>query len=179
MVDYSQIKDATRSYRDVYTRLKDADYLNEFKDKIVIIGFKTPEELFSIARGQRRYGTEIHANVISDILGNVYVSWLPSSYDLLIVAFMAGLGALVQARFSHTLTTRITIPFTAPKKRLSVPGLLFLVVVVYLLMAFLFYKFGHVYILRTYHLFTPFIAYWLTGKTRRRVALKPTRGLSS
>ena len=132
-----------------------------------------------MAHGQRRYGAEIHANVISDILSDVYVRWLPSSYDLLIVAVMAGLGALVQARFSHLLTTRITIPFTQPPKKFSIPGLLLLLDVVYLMTAFLIYKFELVYILRTHHLFTPFVAYWLTGKMRRRPALKPIQGLPS
>lgn len=179
LVDYSQIKDATESYRNVYARLKDTDYLDRFKGKIVIIGFKLPGELFNIAHGQSRYGAEIHANVVSDILGGAHVRWLPTSYDLLIVAVLAGLGALVQARFSHILTTSISIPYTEPRKTVSIPGLLFLVIVVYLAIAFLFYKFGLVYILRTYHIFTPFIAYWLTGKMRRSVALKTARGSSS
>src|SRR6185312_4176722 len=110
---------------------------------------------------------------------DVYVRWLPASYDLLIVALMAGAGALVQVKFPHVLTLRLSIPFTDPKKRFSVPVLLLFADVVYLLIAFLFYKFRLVYILRTYHLFTPFIAYWLTGKMRQGVNLKPSRGLSS
>jgi CHASE2 domain-containing sensor protein len=176
MVDYVQIHDASRSYRDVYARLHDADYLRFFHDKIVIVGFKTPDELFSIAHGQRRYGAEIHANVVSDILGDVYVRWLPASYDLLIVVILAAIGALVSARLPNTLTAKVPLPFTG--RRLRIPGLLLLTVVIYLLIAFLSYKFGLVYILRTHHLVTPFVAYWLTGKMRRRIALKPSKGVA-
>jgi CHASE2 domain-containing sensor protein len=178
MIDYSQIKDATRSYRDVYAHLNDPNYFEQFRDTIVIIGYKTPEELFSVARAQRRYGAEIHANVISDILENIYVRWLPTTYDLLIVAIMAAIGALVQARFPNVFTTRIAVPFTQPKKKFAIPGLLILLDVIYLMVAFLLYRFGMIYILKTHHLFTPFIAYWLTGKMRRRAALKPTAGVT-
>ena len=177
MVDYGQIQDATRSYRDVYAHLQDADYLRFFQDKIVIVGFKTPEELFSIAQGQRRYGAEIHANVVSDILGDVYLRWLPASYDLLIVAVLAGVGALVSARLPNTFTAKVRLPYGG--KQLRVPGLLILTIVVYLLIAFLSYKFGSIYILRTHHLVAPFVAYWLTAKMRRRTALKPAKGVAA
>lgn len=176
MVDYAQIHDASRSYRDVYARLHDADYLKFFQDKIVIVGFKTPDELFSIAHGQRRYGAEIHASVVSDILSDVYVRWLPTSFDLLIVIVLAGVGALVSARFPNTFTAKVPLPFTG--KRWRVPGLLLLTIVVYLLIAFLAYKFQLIYILRTHHLVAPFVAYWLTGKMRRRSALKPAKGVA-
>ncbi len=178
MVDYGQIKDATRSYREVYSRLRDADYLTQFNGTVVIVGYKTPGELFTIAHGQRRYGAEIHANVVSDILSDIYVRWLPPAYDFLIVAILATLGALVRARLADVLTTRIPIPFTEPRKTFSIPALLFVVDALYLMTCFLFYKFELIYILKTYHLFTPFVAYWLTGKMRRRVALKPTREVS-
>jgi len=179
LVDYSQLKDATRSYRDVYSRLGDAAFLHEFEGKIVLVGFRTPDDSFRVAQGEQRYGTEIHANVISNILSGVYVQWLSSAYDLLIVAIMTGAGALVKARFSRILSARITLPFIEPKKRFDIPALLFAVDVLYLLVAFLLYKIELVYILKTYHLVAPFIGYWLTGKMRGRAALKPQEGNKS
>jgi hypothetical protein len=77
---------------------------------------------------------------------------------------------------TNTLTAKVPLPFTG--RRLRIPGLLLLTVVIYLLIAFLSYKFGLVYILRTHHLVTPFVAYWLTGKMRRRIALKPSKGVA-
>src|SRR5581483_7981177 len=110
------------------------------------------------------------------ILSDIYVRWLPPAYDFLIVAILATLGALVRARLADVLTTRIPIPFTEPRKTFSIPALLFVVDALYLMTCFLFYKFELIYILKTYHLFTPFVAYWLTGKMRRRVALTPDFG---
>lgn len=179
LVDYSQLKDATSSYLEVLNRRGDATFLREFEGKIVFIGFRTKDDTFRVAPGQQRYGTEIHANVVSNILSGVYVQWLSSSYDLLIVAFMAGAGALVKARLSHIFSARITVPFIEPKKRFDIPGLLLVVDVLYLLTAFLLYKIELVYILKTYHLVTPFIAYWLTGKMRGRAVLKPLKGNQS
>ncbi len=170
----SRLNDATRSYRDVYARRNEDAFMSEYTGKLVLIGFKTPDDQWDLLQGEKRFGTEIHANVISNILANVYVHLLPTSYDFLIVAVMAAFGALVQARFRRTFSTQITIPFTEHKKKIDVPGLLFALDVVYLLIAFLLYQNALVFILKSYHLAAPFIAYWLTGKMRRKASLAPT-----
>jgi CHASE2 domain-containing sensor protein len=170
----SRLTDATRSYRDVYERRDQDAYMREYQGKVVLIGFKTPDDSWDLLQGERRFGTEIHANVISNILANVYVRVLPTSYDFLIVAVMAGFGALVQARFRHVFSIQIPIPFTEHKKKIDVPGLLFVLDVIYLLIAFLLYQNALVFILKSYHLAAPFIAYWLTGKMRRKASLAPT-----
>jgi len=139
----------------------------------VIIGFKTDDDSWDLLQGEKRFGTEIHANVISNILAGVYVRLLPTSYDFLIVALMAGFGALVQARFRKVFSTQITIPFSQHKKKIDVPGLLFALDIIYLLLAFLLYKNALIFILKSYHLAAPFIAYWLTGKMRRKASLAP------
>ncbi len=169
----SRLTDATRSYSDVYQRLGDDAYMREYAGKVVIIGFKT-EQFLDLLQGEQRFGAEIHANVISNILTNVYVRLLPTSYDFLIVALMAGFGALAQARFRHMFSTQITIPFSEHKKKIDVPGLLFALDVIYLLVAFLLYKNALIFILKSYHLAAPFIAYWLTSKMRRKASLAPT-----
>jgi CHASE2 domain-containing sensor protein len=170
----SRLKDATRSYQDVYQRRNQDAYMREYQGKVVLIGFKTPDDSWDLLQGERRFGTEIHANVISNILANVYVRVLPTSYDFLIVAVMAAFGALVQARFRHVFSVKIPIPFTEHKKKIDVPGLLCVLDVIYLLIAFVLYKNALVFILKSYHLAAPFIAYWLTGKMRRKASLATT-----
>jgi CHASE2 domain-containing sensor protein len=172
LVTRARLNDATRSYRDVFFRRGEDEYLREYAGKIVLVGFKTHQDSW-LLQGEQRYGTEIHANVISNILSNVYIQLLPSSYDFLIVAFMAGFGALVQARFRHVFSTSFTLPLLEPKKKLDIPGLLFAVDVIYLLIAFQLYKNERLFILKSYHLAAPFIAYWLTGKMRRKATLRP------
>lgn len=179
LIDYEDLKGATRSYRDVYQRLSDDAFLREFQGKIVFIGFRQITDQFRVDEHEQRYGTEIHANIASNILTGDYISWVSTPVYLLIVAAMVGIGALVRARFAHVFSITVTLPFTEGKRRFDIPGLLFVVDVVYLLAGFLLFKGEHIYIVRTYHLIAPFIAYWLTGKMRRRSAPGSARGLSS
>lgn len=170
LVERSRLDDATRSYRDVYRLRGDAAFLSDYGNKIVIVGYKTRGESFNVLQGERRYGSEIHANVVSNILSNVYVRLLPSSYDFLIVVVMAGVGALVRARFRHVFSTRLTLP--GRQKSFDVPGLLFLADIIYLLVAFQIYKHELTFIVKSYHLAAPFVTYWLTGRMRKRSSLR-------
>jgi CHASE2 domain-containing sensor protein len=172
LVERSRLDDATRAYREVYERRGDGAFLKDYENKIVIVGYKTRGESFNVLQGEQRYGSEIHANVVSNILGNVYVRLLPSSYDFLIVLLMAGVGALVQARFRHVFSTRLALPLPGQKKSFDVPGLLFLADIIYLLVAFQIYKHELTFIVKSYHLAAPFITYWLTGRARKRSSLK-------
>jgi hypothetical protein len=69
------------------------------------------------------------------------------------------------------------VPFTEPKKSFDLPGLLFVADVIYLLVGFLLFKFEHIYMVKTYHLVAPFIAYWLTGKLRKRTSPRAPKGV--
>lgn len=171
LADRARLNDATRSYQEVYARLNDPGYLSEYEGKLVLVSFKRRDS-FQVLQGESRYGAEIHANVISNILTDVYVRLLPPAYDFLIVAVMAGGGALARARFRHVFSSSITLP--GQKKKIDLPGLLFALDVLYLLVAFLLYKNELLFILKSYHLAAPFIAYWLTGKMRSKPTLKPT-----
>jgi CHASE2 domain-containing sensor protein len=179
LTERARLTDATRSYSDVYARLKDDSYFRDYANKIVVISFKDTD-LFNVLRGEQRYGAEIHANVISNILNGVYVRVLSSAlYDLLIVALMTGVGALVRARLRHVFSTRITLPLGEDRKKFDIPGLLFVADLVYLLIAFLLYKYSLLYIIKFYHLVAPFIAYWLTGRMQGKPALKLRQGVRS
>lgn len=180
LAERAKLANSTSAYGDVYTQRENiADLRQKYEGKIVLIGFKTAADTFSVLQAEYRYGAEIHANVVSNILEGIYVQLLPASYDFLIVAIMAGFGALVQARFSHVFSTRVKVPLTEPRKTINVSGLLIAADIVYLLVAFLLYRNKLIFILKTYHLFAPFIAYWLTGKMRKKTALKSLKGVTS
>jgi CHASE2 domain-containing sensor protein len=177
VADRADLKTITKSYVDVFNQ-QDKEYLKrQYQNTIVLIGFKTSEDLFNVFQAEKRYGAEIHANVISNLLVDSYVSLLSTPYELLISIVMVGAGVLVKARFSHVFATRIVIPFTDPKKTIEIPGLLIAADVAYLLIAFLLYKNQLIFILKTYHLVAPFVAYWLTGKLRKRTTLPAPKGL--
>ncbi len=168
LADRSRLKSATKPYREVYARRNDPASLRDYQNKIVLIGYERRDTNFGVLQGENRFGTEIHANVISNILGSIYIQKLPDIFDFLIVAVMAGAGALIQTKFRHVFSTQ----FSIGKKTIDVPGLLFLTDIVYLLIAFLVYKNGLIYIVKSYHLAAPFITYWLAGKMRKRSTLK-------
>jgi CHASE2 domain-containing sensor protein len=177
VADRADLATVTNSYVDVFNQ-QDKQYLKrQYQNTIVLIGFKTSDDLFHVFQAEKRYGSEIHANVISNMLVDSYVRLLSTPYELLIVILMVGTGVLVKARFSHVFATRIVIPFTDPKKTIEIPGLLIAADVVYLLIAFLLYKNQLIFILKTYHLVAPFVAYWLTGKLRKRTALRAPKGV--
>jgi CHASE2 domain-containing sensor protein len=175
LAERARLNDATESYQKVYEYVRRGElaYLRGYEGKLVVASFKQHDDSFNVLQGEPRYGAEIHANVISNILSNVYVRLLPPAYDFLIVALMAGFGALVRARFRHVFSAGVVLPLPGQKKRVDVPGLLFVADVVYLLVAFLLYKNELLFILKSYHLAAPFIAYWLTGKMRSSATLKP------
>lgn len=171
-----RLNNATRPYREVYEHARRGElaHLSEYAGKLVIVGFKQHDDSFNVLQGEPRFGAEIHANVVSNILSEVYVRLLPAGYDFLIVALMAGFGALARARFRYVFSASVVLPLPGHEKRVDVPGLLFVADVVYLLAAFLLYKNELLFILKSYHLAAPFIAYWLTGKMRSRAAFKPS-----
>jgi hypothetical protein len=174
-----ELSAATDSYAEIFNQ-NDQEFLKRrYRKTIVLVGFKKPDDLFSVFQAEKRYGTEIHANVISNILTETYVGLLSTPYELLIVMVLVVLGVLVKARFSHVFAATIVVPFTEPKKTFDLPGLLVVADVVYLLVAFLLYKNRLIYILKTYHLVTPFLAYWLTGKLRKKTTLKPLKRATS
>ena len=177
VADRADLKTITNSYVDVLNQT-DKEYLKrQYQNTIVLIGFKTSGTVFNVFQAEKRYGAEIHANVISNILVDSYVSLLSTPYELLIVIVMVGVGVLVKTRFSHVFATRFVIPLTDPKKTIEIPGLLIAADVAYLLIAFLLYKNQLIYILKTYHLVAPFVAYWLTGKLRKRTTVQAPKGL--
>lgn len=167
------LKNATSSYKSVYDQRDNAAGLGDrFAGKIVLIGFREGD-LFNVLWGEQRSGAELHANVISNILSDVYVR-LPAWYvNLLTALLMVGLGVVARARLRGTFSTTVTLAISRYRKTFAVPGLLLVADVVYLLAVFLLYRYEHLYILKSFHLAAPFLAYWVTGKISRNPKLKP------
>src|SRR4030095_2407643 len=94
-----------------------------FAGKIVLVGFKEGD-LFNVLWGEQRSGAELHANVISNILSDVYVR-LPAWYfNLLTAILMVALGVIARARFRRIFSTTITLAISRFRKTFDVPGLL-------------------------------------------------------
>jgi CHASE2 domain-containing sensor protein len=173
-----ELNQATSSYTSVWDQRENPDSLKEqFGGKIVLVGFREGD-LFNVLWGEQRSGAELHANVISNILSDVYVRVPPWYVNLFMAVLMVALGVLVRTRFRHVFSTNLSLSFSRFKKTIDVPGLLIAADVAYLLVVFLLYRNQHLYILKSFHLAAPFLAYWVTGKISRRPKLKLASGVT-
>jgi len=175
----STLQGATSSYKSVYDQRQNPSGLREqFGGKIVLVGFREGD-LFNVLWGEQRSGAELHANVISNILTDVYIRLPPWYFNLFTALLMVGIGVLVRARFRSVFSTTLTLSLSRFRKTIDLPGLLIAADVAYLLVVFLLYRNEHIYILASFHLAAPFLAYWVTGKISRKPKLKPITGVTS
>ena len=173
-----ELKQATSSYESVYAQRENPAGLKEqFAGKIVLIGFREGD-LFNVLWGEQRSGAELHANVISNILSDVYVRVPPWYVTLFITVLMVALGVVVRTHLRRVFSTRFSLSFSRFKKTIDVPVLLIAADVAYLFVVFLLYRNQHLYILKSFHLAAPFLAYWVTGKISRSPKLKPASGVT-
>jgi hypothetical protein len=91
---------------------------------------------------------------------------------------MVALGVIARARFRPIFSTTVTLAISRFRKTFDVPGLLIAADLVYLLAVVLLYRNQHLYILKSFHLAAPFLAYWVTGKISRKPNLKPVTGVT-
>jgi CHASE2 domain-containing sensor protein len=158
-------------YQEVYNNLNNADYLrNFFGGRIVIVGYKDKEDLRTVTKGESRYGVQIQANAVSDLLQGIYISKLRATSNLLFIAVISAVGFLLGSRFRHHLRYKIPIEFSIVKTHLDFPLLPFLAAVAYLFLAVLLYKSNRVLLGIPYHLAVLFLTFWLAapGAVRKR-----------
>jgi CHASE2 domain-containing sensor protein len=111
--------------------------LSRFKDKVVVIGFEVPEEEWTAEDGQKRYGMEIQASAIAQILNGAYLRRLRPTEEFGAILFLGGLGWLL--RTSLTAWTRRTLQLSLPVlgKPVEVPTVFLAMLVAYLVTGFL------------------------------------------
>jgi hypothetical protein len=167
------LQGATSSYLSIYDQREDIAALKQrFAGKIILVGFKEGD-LFNVLWGEQRSGAELHANVISNILSDVYIR-LPAWYvNLLMTVVMIVWGVIVRVRLRRIFSTTLRLSVSRFRKTIDLPGLLIAADVVYLLVVFMLYRNEHLYLLKSFHLAAPFLAYWVTGKIVRTPKLKP------
>ncbi len=159
------------SYHDVYAALGNPDYLTKFSNKIVLIGYQAGDD-FQTASG-KRYGVEVIANAVSNILLHIYIKPPSLVYHYLIILLMISVGALLPLRFSEW--TSYTFPVKLPLVgNLPIPIALLVVTVFYIFIAILAYKFGRTLFNMAYHIAALFLSYFLVRALRSRLGFKWT-----
>lgn len=158
-------------YHDVYPELKNPDYLSKFNNKIVFVGYQAGDS-YQTASG-KRYGVEVLANAVSNILLKIYIKPPPLVFHYLIIVVMIFVGALLPLRFSEW--TSYTFPVKLPLVgNLPIPIALLVVTVFYIFIAILAYKFGRTLFNMAYHIAALFLSYFLVGVLRSRLGFKWT-----
>lgn len=158
-------------YHDVYAELKNPDYLTKFSNKIVLVGYQVGDD-FQTASG-KRYGVEVIANAVSNILLHIYIKPPSLVYHYSIILLMIALGALLPLRFSEWMS--YTFPVKLPLvDKMPIPIALLGVTIFYIFIAILAYKLGRTLFNMAYHIAALFLSYFLVSAVRSRLGFKRT-----
>jgi len=157
-----------RSYQDVYPRRTEPNALQEFRGKIVMIGYDTDADLHYVNGVRQMPGVEIQASVASNILQGISLRRLSTLQNGLIILLMTVIGFVLQStplrRFS------IRLPFESPvlKKLITIPVPLLLVLLFYLAGIYFIYSRTNWEIDMTYHVAALFFSYWIGNLIREK-----------
>jgi len=144
----------------IYDNFQDeASLQQKYKDAIVLLGYEAGDEQQVLPSG-RRFGVEIHATAVSNILHDVYIYKLILIYSYLIIIGMALIAALMYTQFGGWLDHKIYCPLPWTETKLPIPVGLIVIGAIYLLVAFLTYRYTKVYLDVSYHLFALLVSYF-------------------
>jgi CHASE2 domain-containing sensor protein len=162
-------------YFQVLANSQIADGLSRFKNKIIVIGFARPEDRWELSGAGERYGVELQASAISNLLQNVYIRPLRTTAHFLIILIMGAIGALVRARFQavQRLTLPVKVPAAQSGRKFDLPLPLIAALVVYGLIAFFAFKRYHLIFDISYHIVALFLMYIMLGWVWKRGAVTP------
>jgi CHASE2 domain-containing sensor protein len=175
-----RLKHITETIEEAYSDSKMLKNPVSYQGGIVIIGVFGESDIGRVTdsegepRNGKRYGAEIQANVLSNLLTCSYIYTLPIVWDLIIILLMVALGILLQ-KLAGTRSGWV-LPIKIPKTELIIElsWLLLIVPIVYFLIAFVAYKEWRLLLPAnaTYHLLALVIAYYMTGFARTKAGLR-------
>jgi CHASE2 domain-containing sensor protein len=145
--------------------------MSRFRNKIVFIGYEAGDE--HVTPSGKRYGAEILANAVSNILQHTFVRAPPLLNHYLIILIMILIGALLPLWFGAWMV--YTLPLKLPvfsDARVPVPVTLIAVTIVYIFIAIMVYKLQRTVLNMSYHIAALFLAYLLTSTIRTRLGFK-------
>lgn len=157
-------------FHEVHANAGHPGRLARFKGKIVVVGVASPTDRWGISAGdaEPRYGAELQASAISNLLRNVYIKPLAPWAHYLVILVMGGAGALIRGGFGGA--SRLSVPIkvrSLARNRFHVPVPLVAVLVVYALVAFLAYKQYRLIFDISYHFVSLLFIYAMIGWVRK------------
>jgi CHASE2 domain-containing sensor protein len=157
-------------YHEVLDRLNDARYLMQlYKGKIVMVGYRQDADRHKVAEDEKRYGVEIQASAITALLNELYIQRLRPAQQYLIILLMGLIAFILRALPERWRRFKVALELPYLKDT-SIPVLLILVTVLYLLTAIVVYDRHHVILAVNYHVVGLWLAYWAIGLAQKRHA---------
>ena len=154
--------------------LKTETYRRSLKDKIVIIGYEHGDEKTVAGSGSgKRFGADIQASAMSNLLQNSYIHSLSFPYHYFVILIMIVLGGVLRIKFCNLMNYRL--PLKIPgfiDWKPQVPTVLIVISLLYVFVAILAYRFERAIFSISYHLFALFLAYFLTSALCAKLGFK-------
>lgn len=158
--EQQDLMDARVDAQAIYDNLENSDALRDFKGKIVLVGYENGE-LREVLSGGHRLGVELHATAISNILNDIFIYKLSPLHNYLMILFMALIPGILYTPWGKRFDYKIPIPIPKTGLTLPIPLAWFVLVGVYLLVAFIVYKKTRVYLDVCYHIAALTVSYAL------------------
>jgi hypothetical protein len=157
-------------YHDV--SVKQAD-LSEFTGKIVVIGYQKNDQK-TVSESEQRYGTEIQANAVSNMLLHVYIRRLSIGYEYLIIVLMIVIGTGLRLGFGKLANYKLPVklPGGIIDKSVEIPVTLLAVAVLDIFVAILVYKLARTVFNLPYQIGALFLSYLSIGAVRAKLGFK-------
>ena len=154
-------------YHDVYTNRAD---VTEFKNKIVVIGYQEGDTKIVLG-SEKRYGAQIQANAISNILDDSFFEELGFLYGAAIIVLMIVIGAALRLGFGQMASVPVKLPFGIIDKSVQIPWMLLAVAGLYIVVVGIAYL-QHTVFSITYSLLALSLSYFLIGAVRTRLGFE-------
>ncbi len=156
------------SYHELFRQIQqnNRDYLGKFRDKIVLVGYQANDVV--VTPDGNRFGSEVIANSISNVLLQNYVQplgFIPHSF---LVLLMVAIGAVLPLKFDKWTTYKLPVKLPVVDK-LPVPIVLLAITILYVFIAVLFYMFERTVFDVSYQVAALFLAYLSTSVVRNKL----------
>jgi CHASE2 domain-containing sensor protein len=153
-------------YHEVYARLAD---LAEFNNKIVVIGYQQGDEQ-TVLDGEKRYGSEIQANAISNIMDDSFFAEVGFLYGAAAIVLLLVIGVVLRLGFGKLASYKVPLklPFI---EKIELPWLLFATAMLYLAVVVVAYL-EHTVFSICYPLLALGLSYFLSGAVSSRLGFK-------
>ncbi|MGH8717666.1 MAG: CHASE2 domain-containing protein [Burkholderiales bacterium] len=146
-------------FRYRYERLIASDpaaLTSDFAGKTVLVGVqKTGQDVATVRGGEERFGVELHADAVNNLMSGITVRPLPEGMQFVLVATMSAAGAWL----------RFWRPSLSPRWRGS---LVLAVIAAYLALAIYIYQEDNLLLNVVYDLFAFALSYWMVSRLSRR-----------